>query len=58
MLKLLRRFRNDRSGVTMVEYGLIAALVSVTIIVAVTEVGTQLNSTLDFIQSRLSSANN
>ena len=42
----------------MVEYGLIAALISVTIIVAVTEVGTQLSSTFSIIQSRLSSANN
>jgi len=58
MLKLLRRFRCDSGGVTMVEYGLIAALISVTIIVAVTEVGTQLSSTFSIIQSRLSSANN
>jgi len=58
MLKLLRRFRNDRGGVTMVEYGLVVVLISVTLIVAVTDVGPQLNSTLGFVQSRLSLANN
>jgi Flp pilus assembly pilin Flp len=58
MLKLLRRFRNDRDGVTIVEYGLVIVLVSATFIVAATDVGPQLNSAFGFIQSRLSLANN
>jgi pilus assembly protein Flp/PilA len=36
----LRRFIEDESGATAVEYGLIAALISVVIISAVSSVGT------------------
>ena len=40
MLKtLLIRFKKDESGATAIEYGLIAALISVVIILAVTAVG-------------------
>ena len=35
----LRFFRRDRSGATAIEYSLIAMLVSITIIIAVTTVG-------------------
>ena len=38
-----RRFLRDEEGVTAIEYGLIAALIAVVIIVAVALVGTRLN---------------
>ena len=40
MHTLFHRFIDDQSGVTAIEYGLIAALIAVAIIVAVTTVGT------------------
>ena len=57
MSKLLQRLRNDESGVTAIEYGLIAALIAVVIIVAVTLVGTQLDTTFDKVASALTAAN-
>lgn len=57
MLKLLKRIQKDESGVTAIEYGLIAALIAVVIIVAVTLVGTELQTTFNTIQSKLSTAN-
>lgn len=40
----LRKFLGDESGATAIEYGLIAALIAVVIIGAVTTVGTRLNT--------------
>jgi pilus assembly protein Flp/PilA len=42
MKNLLTRFRDDESGVTAIEYGLIAALISVVCIAAMTFAGRQL----------------
>ena len=42
---MFSRFFRDESGATAIEYGLIAALISVVIITAVTSVGTHLSST-------------
>jgi pilus assembly protein Flp/PilA len=53
MGNLFHRFFNDQSGVTAIEYGLIAALIAVAIIVAVTAVGTDLNATFLAIGSGL-----
>lgn len=36
MVPLLRRFRNDRSGATAIEYGLIASFVGTALIVGLT----------------------
>jgi pilus assembly protein Flp/PilA len=49
----LTRFVKDESGVTAIEYGLIAGLVSVVIIVAVTAIGTNLNVVFNFIATAL-----
>jgi pilus assembly protein Flp/PilA len=49
----LTRFVKDESGVTAIEYGLIAGLVSVVIIVAVTAIGTNLNLVFNFIATTL-----
>lgn len=44
-----RRFLRDEEGVTAIEYGLIAALIAVAIIVAAGLVGTNLSSTFNYI---------
>jgi pilus assembly protein Flp/PilA len=44
---------NDESGVTAIEYGLIAALISVVIVTAVTLIGTNLSSTFNTIAGKL-----
>ena len=41
---LLKRFVKDDSGATAIEYGLIAALIAVVIITALTNVGTSLST--------------
>lgn len=45
----ITRFLREDEGVTMVEYGLIAALVSIVTIVALGAVGTQLDTLYDRI---------
>lgn len=45
MKSLLNRFAKDESGATAIEYGLIATLIAVAIIVGAKALGTQLNST-------------
>ncbi len=44
MSKFVSRFMNDESGATAIEYGLIAALIAVVIVGAVTTIGTKLNT--------------
>ena len=53
MRNLFHCFIGDQSGVTAIEYGLIAALIAVAIIVAVTSVGTSLSGTFTAISSAL-----
>ncbi|HXZ01862.1 MAG TPA: Flp family type IVb pilin [Stellaceae bacterium] len=57
MRKVLTNLLRDESGATAIEYGLIAALISVVIIAAITAVGTQLSTTFNTISGKLSSAN-
>jgi pilus assembly protein Flp/PilA len=52
MSKVLR-FLKDESGATAIEYGLIAAGISVAIIVAVASVGSGLNTTFTSVQTAL-----
>ncbi len=54
---MLRKFIQDESGATAIEYGLIAALIAVAIIAAVRVVATELNSTFTEVSDELSSAN-
>jgi pilus assembly protein Flp/PilA len=44
MRALLHRFIGDKSGVTAIEYGLIASLIAVAVIVAVQTLGTNLQT--------------
>lgn len=54
MLKFASNFLKNESGATAIEYGLIAALIAVAIIVAVTNVGVKLNSTFTTVSTKLS----
>ena len=56
MLNRILHFVKDEEGATAIEYGLIAALVSVVIITAVTLMGTNLTSTFNSIATSLSGA--
>jgi pilus assembly protein Flp/PilA len=53
MKTLIRRFLNDDSGATAIEYGLIAAGIAVAIIAAVNTLGTNLTTTFTSISSQL-----
>jgi len=47
MSNFAKRFINDESGATAIEYGLIAALIAVVVITAVTTIGTNLRGTFN-----------
>jgi pilus assembly protein Flp/PilA len=53
MSNLFRRFVKDQSGVTAIEYGLIAALIAVVIIGAVTTLGTKVSATFNAVAAAL-----
>lgn len=50
---VLVRFATDEYAATAIEYGLIAACISIAIIVAVQGVGSKLNSTFTQVQNAL-----
>jgi len=50
---ILRKFLRDESGATAIEYGLIAACISVAIIVVAGQVGTSLFNTFTSIDNAL-----
>ncbi len=51
MTNLVRRFAKDELGATAVEYGLVAAGISVAIIAVVQGLGSKLNTTFASVQS-------
>jgi len=53
MKTLFSRFVKDESGATAIEYGLIAAGISVAIIAVVNGLGTKLNTTFGSISTQL-----
>ena len=53
MKSLFARFVQDQSGATAIEYGLIAALISVVCITVLTSVGTKLNAKFDSVSNAL-----
>lgn len=53
MTNLISRFVRDESGATAIEYGLIAALIAVVIIGAVTTLGTSLSTTFGKVSTAL-----
>ncbi len=53
MKNLVTRFATDESGATAIEYGLIAAGISVAIIAVVQGLGSKLNTTFTSVQTAL-----
>ena len=56
MQNLVTRFIKDESGATAIEYGLIAALISVALIAGARAIGTNLDSKFDAVASAVSGA--
>ena len=56
MITILSRFLTDDSGATAIEYGLIAALVSVAAIGALTALGGSLNTMFQTVSSAVATA--
>ena len=56
MYKKLAKFLTDEDGATAIEYGLIAALVSVAAIGALTAMGNSLSTMFNTVSSAMSSA--
>jgi pilus assembly protein Flp/PilA len=52
-MEKLRRFFNEEEGVTLIEYGLIAALVAVALVTALTALSGKLQSTFNYVASQL-----
>ena len=53
MVRVMKAFLADESGATAIEYGLIAAGISVAIIATVQGLGTKLNSTFTAVSGAL-----
>jgi pilus assembly protein Flp/PilA len=53
MKSLLNHFAKDESGATAVEYGLIATLIGVAIILGASALGIQLNSVFNGISTKV-----
>lgn len=52
-MNFIKNFLRDEEGATAIEYGLLAGLISVVIITAVTLVGTNLDLVFDYIGTAL-----
>ncbi|MCZ6466719.1 MAG: Flp family type IVb pilin [Alphaproteobacteria bacterium] len=55
-IDILKKIRKDESGATAIEYGLIAALVSVAAIGALTAMGGSLNTMFQTVSDSLTTA--
>lgn len=56
MTKLFARFMKDESGATAIEYGLIAALISVALIAGATTLGSALDTQFNNLSTHLDAA--
>ena len=56
MTKLVSRFLKDESGATAIEYGLIAALISVALITGASTLGSKLNSVFTSLGTKMNDA--
>jgi pilus assembly protein Flp/PilA len=54
---LIKQFWQDEEGATAIEYGLIAGLISVVIVVAITALGGNLSTLFTTISGKLTTAN-
>jgi len=50
---MLTNFMREEEGATAIEYGLIASLIAVVIILAITAIGTNLSTTFDTVASNI-----
>ena len=57
MTNFFNRFARDESGVTAMEYGMIAALIAVVILGIVGQLGDELKTTFTKVEKALSDAN-
>ena len=57
MTNLFARFAKEETGATAIEYGLIAAILSVAIIAAVSGVKEELNETFESVSGELAANN-
>ena len=57
MTKLFARFMKDESGATAIEYGLIAALISVALITGATSLGTAIDTNFSGLSDQMDAAN-
>ncbi|RMF11598.1 MAG: Flp family type IVb pilin [Alphaproteobacteria bacterium] len=55
-IKLIKKLRKNEAGATAVEYGLIAALVTIAIVATLTSLGTEITNTFSGIGDDLSQA--
>ena len=55
MKKFISKFMSDESGATAIEYGLIAALIAVVIIAAVTALGTNISAAFTDVSTAIAS---
>ncbi len=53
LVRFAKNFVAAEEGVTMIEYGLLAALIAVVCIVAITSVGTKLQAIFNYIAGQL-----
>jgi|TARA_Y100000994_G_C15529941_1_gene375351 pilus assembly protein Flp/PilA len=56
-MKFFRKLRRNEEGATAIEYGLIAALIAVAAITAMSSLGTQLSTTFNKVSTELSAKN-
>jgi pilus assembly protein Flp/PilA len=52
-MQFVRKLFADKKGATAIEYGLIAALIAVAAITAMTSLGTNLNATFDNVSQNV-----
>lgn len=53
MTRFIQSFLSNESGATAIEYGLIAALIAVAAITAMTNLGTSLSGTFNNVENKL-----
>jgi pilus assembly protein Flp/PilA len=56
MTHFMKRFAQDESGATAIEYGLIAALISITIIAAAGQIGGGIKSKFEKVETAVEGA--
>jgi pilus assembly protein Flp/PilA len=52
-MHVFQKFASDKKGATAIEYGLIAALIAVAAITAMSNLGSQLNTTFDKVKTNM-----